>query len=173
VEGLDYAISKRPQVINLSLGSRWNDATVAGLAREAVRRGIVVVAAAGNGGATGPPIYPAALEEVIAVTAVDARDELFDGATRGVYVDLAAPGVEVLTTRPGNDYRAATGTSFASPYVAGTLALLCARRPGSTPAQLQSLLEHTVEDLGAKGKDPLFGSGRLDACRAAGVCGSK
>ncbi len=165
-KGMDFAIQKGARVINLSIAGP-KDRLLPRLVDAAVSRGSFVVAAAGNDGPEGPPAFPAALDNVAAVTAVDAGERLYPRATRGSYVDLSAPGVEILSTAPGGKYLVSSGTSLAAAHVAGAAALLLELWPGLTPLELQSLLEDTAKDLGAAGKDPLFGSGLVDVCRAA------
>jgi subtilisin family serine protease len=164
---LDAAIVRGARVVNLSVGGP-EDKLVTRLVETAVRRGIAVVAAAGNDGPQGRPSYPAAQAEVIAVTAVDDRKQLYSGATRGAYIDLASPGVDILSTAPGNRSLISSGTSFAAAHISGVAALLLERAPAH-PDALQLLLERTAADLGAPGKDSLFGSGLVDACKAAGL----
>ncbi len=163
--GLDFAIQKAARVINLSLGGP-KDMLVTRLVDEAVNRGSVVVAAAGNDGPRGQPSFPAALPNVIAVTAVDAQEQLYAEATQGDFIDLAAPGVEILSTGPGNKFLVSSGTSLATAFVTGTVALALQQHPGLSPQAVQALLEQTAKDLGPPGKDPQFGSGLVDACKA-------
>lgn len=165
-KGVDFAVQKGARIINLSVVGP-EDRLVARIVDAAVSKGSFVVAAAGNDGPEGPPAFPAALDNVVAVTAVDAGERLYPQATRGSYVDLSAPGVEIVSTAPGGKYLVTSGTSLAAAHVAGAAALLLERRPGFSPSELQSLLELTAKDLGAPGKDPLFGSGLVDVCRAA------
>src|SRR5262249_5193833 len=100
---VDLAIARRAAVINMSLGGPGGveDPLLKRMVEEAVNRGAFVVAAAGNDGPKGKPGFPAALPNVVAVTAVDSKDHLFASATRGNFVDLAAPGVEIISTSPG------------------------------------------------------------------------
>lgn len=163
--GLDFAIEKQANVINLSLGGP-RDPTIARLVREAYARNILTVAAAGNGGPTGEPVYPAAMDKVIAVSAVDSRDALYELATRGDYIDLAAPGVEIMSAMPSGRFNAVSGTSMATAHVGAVIALILEKRPGLSSAELRAVLEETARELGAAGKDPMFGSGLVDACRA-------
>ena len=135
-------------------------------------RGIAVVAAAGNDGPQGRPGFPAALAKVVAVTAVDANEQLYPSATQGNFVQVAAPGVEIVSTGPGGKVMVSSGTSFAAAFVSGTAALLLQQEPQLSPSALQSLLESTAKDLGPAGKDPQFGSGLIDACRAATQLGA-
>lgn len=164
-QGLDYAITKQANIINLSLGGP-RDPLINHLVKEAYGRGIAVVAAAGNGGPDARPVYPAALAKVIAVSAIDINDEPYASANRGDYIDLAAPGVEVFSAQPGNRFNPFTGTSMAAPHVTGVIALILQRRPAILPGEVRTLLETTARDLGAAGKDGLFGSGCVDACKA-------
>jgi len=163
-QALDVALQKKARVMNFSL-SGPNEKLLARLINEAVSRGDVVVAAAGNSGPHGPPSYPAALPNVIAVTAVDANEQLYPEATRGDFIALAAPGVEIASTRPGGKFMASSGSSYATAFVTATSALVLEQQSLS-PGALQSLLERTAKDLGPPGKDSLFGSGLVDACKA-------
>lgn len=162
VRGLDFALSEGARVVSLSLGGP-RDPLVARLCSELFRRGVFVVAAAGNDGPQGEPSYPAALADVVAVAALDAREALYPASTRGDYVDLAAPGVEVLTTAPGGRYLPATGTSAAAAHVAAIAAMALQVRPQLRARELAALLEATARDLGQPGRDREFGAGVPDA----------
>lgn len=164
-QGLEYAISHGARVINLSIGGP-REPFISQLTRAAFARGIVVVAAAGNDGTDAQPKYPAALEEVLAVTGVDSRDQLYSGASRGDYIDLAAAGVEIMSTVPGNKFNAFSGTSMAAPHVSAFVALLLQTNPRLSPGEIKSILESTARDLGATGRDNSSGSGVVDACLA-------
>lgn len=164
-QGLDYAILRQANVINLSLGGP-RDPLINQLVKEAYARGIAIVAAAGNGGPTARPLYPAALAKVIAVSAIDMNDQLYPSAARGEYVDLVAPGVEVFSALPGNKFSPFTGTSMAAPHVTGVIALILQKSPAVSPAEMSALLEKAARDLGSPGKDDLFGSGCVDACKS-------
>lgn len=164
-QGLEYAISHGARVINLSIGGP-REPFISQMTRAAVARGIVVVAAAGNDGTGARPKYPAALEEVLAVTGVDSRDQLYPGASRGDYIDIAAPGVEIMSTVPGNKFNAFSGTSMAAPHVSALVALLLQTSPRLSPGEIKSILESTARDLGPAGRDNSSGSGVVDACLA-------
>lgn len=146
------------QIVNVSLGSEEPSTVEAEAIAYARSKGVLVVASAGNSGAAGnPPMYPAAVPEVLAVGATD-------GATRagfssyGLHVDVAAPGVAVRSTQPGGSYGAAHGTSFAAPLVAGQAALLLAHRPGTTPAELTRAITASATPMPRLG----LGAGRVD-----------
>jgi subtilisin family serine protease len=163
---LDAAIQKNARVVNLSLGGP-PDRLVTRLIEQAVSRGVVVVAAAGNDGPHGQPSFPAVLPSVVSVTAVDANEQLYSDATQGDFVQVAAPGVEIVSTSPGGKLLVASGTSLATAFVSGTAALLISQQPQLSPNQIQSLLEGTAKRLGSSTRDAKFGSGLIDACRAA------
>ena len=168
--GLDAAMVSGARVINLSLGGP-EDRIVGHLVDAALEKGIVVVAAAGNGGPRGAPPYPATHPGVIAVTAIDKRARLYPAATRGEHIALAAPGVEVFTTAPGDRYRLVSGTSFAAAHVSAVAALLLEHAPWLSARRIREALIAGAVDLGPEGKDPLTGHGRLDACLAVRAVG--
>jgi subtilisin family serine protease len=131
----------------------------------AASKGIAVVSAAGNDGPTGKPSYPAAIDNVIAVTAVDAASQLYGRATHGGFIDVAAPGVDILSTGPGGRTQIFSGTSAATAFTTGAVALLL-QRSKLTPADIATLLRSTAKDLGQPGRDTQFGNGLIDVCRA-------
>jgi len=154
LSGLDWLLGQSVQVINLSLGGPRNALLELALQR-VLARGIGVVAAAGNGGADAAPSYPAAQTGVVAVTAVDIEAKPARDASRGDYIDLAAPGVDVWVAAGQNAGRYASGTSLAAPLVAAALAQL-----GGKP-ELSVQLFRQARDLGAPGRDAVFGWGLL------------
>lgn len=166
VQGVDYAIQKRANVINMSFGTPERDPEVAKIVKAAVRRGAVVVAAAGNSGPQGVIMYPAALNEAIAVSAIGPNNSLYASGTSGDYIDLTAPGVDILSTSPGNAFTRSTGTSAAAAHVTGVVALLLEKKPHTSPIKIRELLEKTSTDIEPRDKDRLFGWGLVDACKA-------
>lgn len=158
-QGLDWLAGEKVQVVNLSLASA-HDAVLAGVISKSLRAGMVLVAAAGNGGAKAPPAYPAAYPGVIAATAVDANKTLYTRANRGSYIAIAAPGVDVWVPAVINDGKNTkakymSGTSFASPFVSAAVAQSVAQQGKTTPPiQLQRLcskalkLEAQTQDYG-------------------------
>jgi hypothetical protein len=163
--GIEAAASKNVRVINMSVGGP-DDKLLARMVEAVNRRGIVVVSAAGNDGPSGKPSYPAGFDHVIAVTAVDAATHLYDRATRGAFITLAAPGVDVMSTGPGGRAQLFSGTSAATAFATGAIALLLRQRPTLSYTELSAVLRQTAHDLGAAGPDPEFGYGLLDVCRA-------
>jgi subtilisin family serine protease len=122
----------------------------------AVARGVLLVAAVGNSGPNAPVAYPAAYPSVVAATAVDASDRVFLFANRGPQVAFAALGVDVEAAAEGDAYTSVSGTSFAAPRVAAALAALRAADP---KAAIETLARR-VRDLGAPGRDVVYGFGR-------------
>ena len=156
-EALDWLISRKVSLVNMSLAGSPND-TLEEIIRIADARGLVMVAAAGNAGRD-QVAYPASDPRVIAVTAVDAAKRLYRKANTGKQVDFAAPGVDLLVPRNrGSAYR--TGTSYAAAVASGLIAQELAR--GRIDRRtLMNRLKSRAEDLGAAGHDSRFGWGLL------------
>lgn len=170
VEGIYWAISNDMDVINLSLGTSTDYSTLHTAVDDAYAAGIVVVAAAGNEG--NPPgkgdnvIYPAKYSSVIAVAATNQDDERPKRSSTGPDLELAAPGVDILSTWNDGDYKSKSGTSMAAPHVSGTVALMLASGV-YTVDEVRSILQATADDLGAAGWDSKYGYGLVDAEEAA------
>src|SRR5664279_3183024 len=143
------------------VGHRVDDAGDMGAVADAIAHNVVVVAAAGNSAQTSDPVLlPAAYPGVIGVAAVDNTLAAAAFSEYGPQVDLAAPGVQVLSTYAGSPaYQYMSGTSMASPYVAASAALLLAANPVLTPTAVESRLERNATDLGAPGHDDHYGYG--------------
>ncbi|HEY5063945.1 MAG TPA: S8 family serine peptidase [Xanthobacteraceae bacterium] len=165
LRGLDYAAAHGAQIVNMSFAGPKDALIERGIAAAAAR-GMVMVAASGNAGAKSPPLYPAANSNVIAVSATDARDKLFAASNRGSYIAVAAPGVDILLPAPDGKYQMTSGTSFSAAYISGVAALLLERNPALKPDALRAILMKTARDLGAPGRDDLFGAGEADAYAA-------
>ena len=191
IAALQWAVDHEIQVANLSLG--WDreplETVEAAFDRAVYEEGMVIVAAACNNGnrpGKGDNVcYPALYDSVIAVAATDGSDQRASFSSTGAQVELAAPGVSVLST--WNDdtgyydpqpvcrdeegvqacYKKGSGTSMASPHVAGTAALIIAANPDWTNEQVRAQLRATADDLGVTGWDPLYGYGLVDADEAA------
>jgi hypothetical protein len=165
LKSFDHAVSQHAQIINMSFAGP-KDALIERAVNAVAARGIVMIAASGNAGAKSPPLYPAANPHVIAVSATDARDKLFEASNRGSYVALAAPGAEIFLPAPDQKYQIASGTSFSAAYVSGVAALMLERNPALKPDDLRAILTRTARDLGSPGRDDLFGAGEADAYAA-------
>ena len=170
--GIDWAIEKGARVINMSFAGPYDPMLQLAL-KKAHDKGIVLIAAAGNAGPRSQPLYPAADENVIAVTAIDADDRLLPQANQGRHIALAAPGVGVLEPAANAGYQLTTGTSVAAAHVSGVAALIIARKPDIDFAALEKILFSTAKDLGPKGRDSQFGFGLVDPYRALDALADK
>jgi len=161
--GIEWAADQGHDVINMSLGGS-ESSTVNDAVNYAADKGVVLVAAAGNSGPCTDCVgHPAAHPEVIAVSATDQNDALADFSSTGPEVELAAPGDNVLSSVPRDDYAEYPGTSMASPHVAGAAAQLIA--DGTTDrAAVRSTLKNAADDVGLGDNEQ--GSGRLDVLDA-------
>jgi subtilisin family serine protease len=158
---LDWAASQGAQIINMSFEGPRNRLMEL-YCTAAAKRGIVLVAAAGNHGPKAPPAFPAAYASVIAVTATDADNKRMEEANVGAYVSISAPGVGVLAPIPGGGFDTVTGTSFAAALYTGAIASMMRRAPGMAGAQVEKRIADSALDLGAKGRDAEFGFGLMD-----------
>jgi subtilisin family serine protease len=165
LKSLDYAASNGAQIINMSFAGPRDKLIERGLAAAAAKN-IVLVAAVGNAGPKSAPLFPGADSHVIGVTATDASDQIFAKANQGAYVAVAAPGVDILAPLPGGKYGVSSGTSLSAAYVSGLAALMLARNPALTVAEVRQVLTQSARDLGAAGRDDRFGAGEADAFAA-------
>jgi subtilisin family serine protease len=122
-EALAAMKAEKVRVVNMSLVGPQDKLVHERITDMTTNDGVVFVAAAGNGGPDALPGYPAAYEEVIAVTAVDRNKASYDHANRGTYIDMAAPGVQILAALPGGKEGLLSGTSFAAPFVTAVVAV--------------------------------------------------
>ena len=167
-EGIVYAVDHGARIVNLSLRGTLSSAVLEDAVNYAWEHNALVVAAAGNDGGEAP-VYPAAYDHVLAVSATDWNDQWWTLSNRGDYVDLSAPGVGIYSTdwRGGaGPYASRSGTSMATPHVAATAALVLSVNPQLTNEELSRILTDTAVDLGAPGWDSNFGYGRIDALAA-------
>ncbi|MFF3564307.1 type VII secretion-associated serine protease mycosin [Streptomyces sp. NPDC002574] len=170
-EGIRWAADHGADVINLSLGddsrTAHPEAQEDDAIQYALRKGVVVVASAGNGGEQGNRAsYPAAYPGVIAVAAVDRYGTRAAFSTRRWYAAVSAPGVDVVIADPNRRYYEGWGTSTASAYVSGTAALIRSAHPELSPAQVKRLLEDTARDAPPGGRSDALGYGLVDPAAA-------
>jgi serine protease len=159
------AQSKGAKVISMSLGgSRGSLTEDSGMNDLYNNKGVLLVAAAGNGGSTAVS-YPAGYASVISVAAIDSGKTVAWFSQKNSDVELAAPGVGVLSTVSDttNSYGYFDGTSMATPHVSGVAALIWSKYPGATNAQVRSALTSSAQDLGAIGRDTSYGYGLVQA----------
>jgi len=172
--GIMRAVQRHARVLNLSFAIASGDgsATLRRAVERADRAGALIVAAAGNN-ASDVPLLPAAFarthDNVIAVSASNVLDALAPCSSFGRHVTLAAPGTDVVSLKPGGGTMfAACGTSAATAMVSGAAAVIASAIPGISPAQIRGRLERSADDIGAPGRDPQTGAGRLNLGAALG-----
>ncbi|WP_323751492.1 S8 family serine peptidase [Marinobacter sp.] len=158
LEGLNWLAKQNTSVINISLTGPDNRILAAAI-KSLQQKGPLLVAAVGNEGPAAPPLYPAAYEGVIGVTAVDNTRALYRWANRGEQVTFAARGVDVPVAHPNGGLSHDSGTSLAAPVVTALLA--CSLPRLGKEEAIQALIDN-AEDLGDKGRDRSFGHGFLD-----------
>jgi thermitase len=163
VEGINWSVNHGADVVNLSLGGSGDSSVLRTAVNHAYGQGAVVVAAAGNEG-TNVPQYPAAYSKVIAVSATTTDGRIAPFSNRGDWVDLAAPGTNILSTRTSGGYNIQSGTSMSAPFVSSLAGLLASQ--GMSADSIRQRMEDTAKDLGPAGDDPRFGHGRIDADNA-------
>lgn len=163
ISAIDWAITNKMDIINLSLGSLDHSPTLQYIMDKAYNSGILIVAAGGNGGnaeGTGDQVaYPAKYNSVIAVAAVNQQRTRGDFSATGSAIEFSAPGVSILSTYLNNNFATLNGTSMAAGFVTGNLALLKEMYPTMTNHELRQQLKRTALDLGNPGRDPWFGFG--------------
>ncbi|MGL4637512.1 MAG: S8 family serine peptidase [Beijerinckiaceae bacterium] len=162
LKSLDWAHAQGARVVNLSFAGP-QDRLMSRALLGGSTKGMIAVAAAGNGGPKAQPAFPGADPSVIAVTATDADDRIFAQANNGGYVAVAAPGVDVIAAEPGKRYGFSSGTSIAAAHVSGLVALMLEQKADLDLAGVRAILSETALDLGKKGHDSVFGAGRIDA----------
>lgn len=160
-----HAADQGAKIISCSWGSGQESQLIQAAIKYATNAGTLVIAAAGNSG-TNTRNYPAAYQEVVAVTATNENDNPAVFTTYGDWVDIAAPGTSIYSTYLWNSYLSMSGTSMACPHVAGVAALIWSQYPTMNNEQVRSQLLYTADDLGTTGFDIFYGYGRVNAHKA-------
>jgi hypothetical protein len=163
---IDRLVQQDVSVINMSFAGPAN-AILERVAAAAIERDVILVAAAGNAGPQSEPLYPAAYEGVVAVTAVDGERQVYRRAVNGAHIDFAGPGVQLWTAASVSGGRFRSGTSYAAPFVSAALAVARAQEPDTPADQLVSTLAAQAADLGDPGRDDVFGWGLV---QTEGIC---
>ena len=170
-----YAVDNGASVINMSWGSERRSFVIQDAIDYAYARGAVLVAAAGNSQKPAA-IFPAGYRKVIAVASTEQNQQRFYQSNFGASIDIGAPGNVILSTQINNQYRLLTGTSMASPHVAGVAALLLAKRPALTHEEVRHILISTADPVYQEDSDALderfVGAGTVNAERALFASGA-
>lgn len=164
IAGIEWAIRQKLDMINISITAPVYEPALEKVLQKAYDSGMLIVAAAGN---TGPPSsslgssveYPAKFASVIAVSSIDANDNMDPLSSTGPEVEFSAPGVKIYSLYPGADFTTASGTSMAAPFVTGVAALYKQKYPDMTNKQIRALLQKNAKDLGTAGRDAKYGYG--------------
>lgn len=164
--GLDWVLQHEvegPKVVNLSIGSPSSSSAEKWKLNQLYEAGITIVAAAGNSGDFYEDIdYPGRYATTIAVASSNSQSLISDFSSRGQGVDIAAPGEDIISATPNNEYQEWSGTSMASPFVAGVVALMLEFQPLLNPKTIKELLIQTATDVYAVGKDSASGYGIIN-----------
>jgi thermitase len=160
-QAIIHAVDQGAKILSCSWGGS-SSSIIHDAITYACSQGAIVMAAAGNT-ANSIEHYPAAFDEVMAVTATDSNDNPAGFTTFGEWVEVSAPGVAILSTIPGGVYLHASGTSMSCPHVAGVAALILSRFPDLTANQLRQAILYATDDLGPPGFDIYYGYGRINA----------
>lgn len=166
-KGIDYAVEQGADIINLSISGDYN-LFIEDSINEAYKKGVLVVAAAGNGGGNADLFFPGALEHVISVGSVTQQEKVFERSNTGSTVDLVAPGVNILSTslalnKVMGHYAEGTGTSYATPHITAVAALYKLKYPQAKAIDMRIALENTAKDIEANGRDDKSGYGIVNA----------
>lgn len=168
IQGIEWAMNQNIEIINMSLGAESSSNALESITQAAFDAGHLLIAAAGNEGVQsgqGDTVsYPAKLPSVIAVAAASESDQRASFSSHGEAVELIAPGVNILSTMPGDDYAYKNGTSMAAPHVAGVAALMWSINPSLTNIDIRQILQESAEDLGLSANHQ--GYGMVDGFKA-------
>lgn len=163
--GIRWATDQGAKVINMSLGDSHDSKIMHEAIRYAYEKDVVLIAAAGNDNVD-TPMYPAAYDEVLAVSAVDHKRQKAVFSNYGDHIAVAAPGEHIPSTFLDNHYVMMSGTSMAAPHVAGLAGLMRSINPKLTNEEIVEVIKYTTDDLGPNGFDPYYGYGEINISKA-------
>jgi len=168
IDALDSCVANGADIVSMSLGGSYESSVEAQAFADALANGVLSVAAAGNSGNTAES-FPASHDAVMSVAAIDSAKNLASFSQRNAQVEVSAPGVGVDSTVTGGGYARYSGTSMATPHVAGVAALVKSNHPECTATQLRRALVLAAEDLGIAGRDASYGFGLVNAATTSEV----
>jgi len=166
-DGIIYAANSGADVINMSWGGTTYSSTGQNVINYAHNQGCVIVAAAGNDNVS-TPHYPSSYNYVISVASSNSSDQKSSFSNYGTDIDVTAPGSSILSTMPGGGYAYMSGTSMASPLVAGLCGLMLSLNPGLTPSDIETCLENSCDNIDSQNPSYInkLGAGRINAAAA-------
>ncbi len=162
---IKYATDNGADIISMSWGAKVGSSELGQALNYAYSKGLVLIAAAGNNNSS-TKFYPAAYDNVIAVTATDSNDKKASFSNYGFWVDISSPGVAILSTIPGNKYIQYDGTSMACPYVAGVAGLILSKYPDDTNEGVRFRIQASADAFPLKYYLDQLGAGRVNAQKA-------
>lgn len=158
-KGIRFAVDHGANIINMSFAGEGYSQYLAEAIDYALSKNVLVVVAAGNESASTDNYFPASNQKVIVVSATDRADNVASFSNTGATIDVSAPGVNIVSSVPGGQYRSLSGTSMAAPHVSGIAAMLKLERPSRTRLVIEKLLKQYVDDRGTAGWDSQYGEG--------------
>jgi len=167
LKGINWAFASGAKIMNMSFTGPM-DPLLERIIKTAAAKGVIFIAAAGNNGPKGAPVYPAAYPEVIAVTATDEKDKLYGQANRGDYICIAAPGVDIIAPALRGTYELSSGTSMAAAHVSGVVALLLERDGQLDWSKVRAILSSSARKPDTSSGGKALGAGIVDAASALG-----
>ncbi|MBQ7580695.1 MAG: S8 family serine peptidase [Clostridia bacterium] len=168
MNGVNYAVEHGANVINMSLGGGHDSDAFDQAVNNAVARGVTVCVAAGNESSRTEYCCPAHIHSAICVAAIDSYGDKANFSNFGGQVDIAAPGVSIYSSYTGGGYETLSGTSMATPHVAGFCAIIKAMYPTFTPKEIEQTLINACDDLGEQGWDMFYGYGKVNFDKVMG-----
>ena len=167
IEGIEWAVQNDMDIISMSFGTTEYSQALNDSSASAYNAGILLVASAGNNGdgnlSTNDVMYPAKLESVIAISAIDQNNIAVSWSADGSEVELAAPGVGIYSTWLDGGYHSMSGTSMAAPFVSGVAALMMQDNVVASPDEVRAAMAYNAIDLGVQGRDNVYGFGLVQA----------
>jgi minor extracellular protease Epr len=167
IEGIEWAVQNNMDIISMSLGTTEYSQALNDSSASAYNAGILLVASTGNNGdgnlSTNDVMYPAKLDSVIAISAIDQNNMAISWSADGSEVELAAPGVDIYSTWLDGGYQSMSGTSMAAPFVSGVAALMMQNNVCASPDKVRAAMAYNAIDLGVPGIDNVYGFGLVQA----------
>ena len=166
VAAVNQCVNAGANVISMSLGGSGSSTSESNAFQNALDNGVLSIAASGNSGSSSGNdafSYPASYDAVMSIGALNSSKQIANFSQKNSQVELAAPGVSVLSTLPNNQYASWNGTSMATPHVSGVAALVWSHYTNCSATQIRSALNNSAEDLGSSGRDQAYGYGLVRA----------
>jgi thermitase len=165
-ECIRYVADKGIRIVNVSYSNVANNQIIVDAANYAASKSTIVVYGAGN---TNSKLEGENVSSILVASGIDFKNKKSELSSYGKYVDFAMPSQDIITTGEGGRYSSVSGTSYASPMLAATIALMLSIKPNISNEQVFEVLKSSAIDLGEKGYDEIYGSGTLNVARAVNL----